>query len=130
MLSSELSVSGILVLAMTIHPRDRRRSTSGVFSVAGLKYNETIPIELSTPLTSNESLTLGIPQGGKHIASWDERNRQLGDESTVDRHVYLGTPMCVQVVVPRLEDQRLVKIMKIVDAAVHSKVSKESLSKL
>ena len=72
-------------------------------------------------------LDLGKPQGGKVLSSWDERNRQLWDEKTVDRKVYLGTPLSVQVVTPRLEDQRLIEAMKIVDAAVRSKETKPKL---
>ena len=72
-------------------------------------------------------LELGHPQGGKVISSWDERNRQLWDERTVDRKVYLGTPLSVQVVTPRLEDQRLIEAMRIVDAAVHVKETKAKL---
>lgn len=70
---------------------------------------------------NEDDLELGKPQGGKVISSWDERNRQLWDENTVNRKVYLGTPLSVQVVTPRLEDQKLIQAMKIVDAAVHEK---------
>jgi len=75
----------------------------------------------------NADLELGKPQGGKVISSWDERNRQLWDEKTVDRKVYLGTPLSVQVVTPRLEDQKLIEAMRIIDTAVHRE---ESMSKL
>jgi Asp-tRNA(Asn)/Glu-tRNA(Gln) amidotransferase A subunit family amidase len=76
---------------------------------------------------SEADLELGKPQGGKVLSSWDERNRQLWDEKTVDRKVYLGTPLSVQVVTPRLEDQRLVEAMRIVDRAVHGKETKAKL---
>ncbi|KXH32847.1 amidase [Colletotrichum simmondsii] len=62
-------------------------------------------------------LQLGRPQGGKVLSSWDERNRELWDEEKIDRKVYLGTPLSVQVVVPRLRDDRLVQVMACVDAA-------------
>lgn len=55
----------MLVLAMMMQPSDSSRSTNGELTVAGLKHNEAIPIELSTPMTSNESLTLiGNPWRG------------------------------------------------------------------
>ncbi|KAK1476662.1 amidase [Colletotrichum tamarilloi] len=62
-------------------------------------------------------LQLGRPQGGKILSSWDERNRELWDEKKIDRKIYLGTPLSVQVVVPRLRDDRLVQVMASVDAA-------------
>jgi hypothetical protein len=55
------------------------------------------------------------------------RFHQLWDEKTVDRKVYLGTPLSVQVVTPRLEDQRLIEAMRIVDRAVHGKEAKAKL---
>ncbi|OBR02633.1 Amidase [Colletotrichum higginsianum IMI 349063] len=66
-------------------------------------------------------LQLGRPQGGKVLGSWDQRNRELWDESKIDRRVYLGTPLSVQVVVPRLQDDRLVDVMGCVDAACKRK---------
>ncbi|TQN70895.1 Acetamidase [Colletotrichum shisoi] len=66
-------------------------------------------------------LRLGRPQGGKALGTWDERNRELWDEGKVDRRVYLGTPLSVQVVVPRLQDDRLVDVMGCVDAACKRK---------
>jgi len=72
-------------------------------------------------------LELGKPQGGKALGSWDEKNRELWDEKTVDRKVYLGSPLSIQVVTPRLEDQRLLEAMRIVDSAVHEKEPKAKL---
>uniref|UniRef100_L2FRK7 Fatty-acid amide hydrolase n=1 Tax=Colletotrichum fructicola (strain Nara gc5) TaxID=1213859 RepID=L2FRK7_COLFN len=62
-------------------------------------------------------LELGKPQDGKAISSWDERNRELWDETKIDRRLYLGTPLSVQIVVPRLQDEKLVEVMGLVDAA-------------
>jgi Asp-tRNA(Asn)/Glu-tRNA(Gln) amidotransferase A subunit family amidase len=36
----------------------------------------------------------------------------------VDRSVYIGTPLCVQVVAPRLEEEKLVQAMSAIDAAL------------
>ena len=63
-------------------------------------------------------LELGKAMAGKAISSWDEKSRELWDEKTVDRRVYLGTKLSVQVVVPRLEDDRLAKVMTLIDAVV------------
>lgn len=73
----------------------------------------TVPVRDCT----EKDLQLGTPLGGKVLGSWDERNRELWDESKVDRRVYLGTPLSVQVVVPRLQDESLVEVMGWVDGA-------------
>jgi Asp-tRNA(Asn)/Glu-tRNA(Gln) amidotransferase A subunit family amidase len=70
---------------------------------------------------NKNDLELGKEMGGTVIGSWDKRNRELWDEKTVDRKVYLGTPLSVQVVTPRLQDQRLATAMRIIDEAVHQK---------
>jgi amidase len=36
----------------------------------------------------------------------------------IDRSVYIGTPLCVQVVVPTLMEEKLVEAMAIVDSAL------------
>lgn len=60
-------------------------------------------------------LELGKPQGGKVISSWDEKNRELWDESKTNRRVYLGTQLSVQIVVPKLEEGRLAQVMSLVE---------------
>ncbi|EFQ35995.1 amidase [Colletotrichum graminicola] len=66
-------------------------------------------------------LQLGRPQGGTVLGSWDARNRELWDEGKIDRKIYLGTPLSVQVVVPRLRDEKLVEVMGCVDTACKGK---------
>ncbi|KIX07995.1 uncharacterized protein Z518_02649 [Rhinocladiella mackenziei CBS 650.93] len=63
-------------------------------------------------------LELGRPQAGESLGSWDEKNRELWDEGKIDRRVYLGTPLSVQVVVPRLMDEKLVDAMRWIDESV------------
>lgn len=53
---------------------------------------------------------------GKPIGSWDARNRELWNN--FDKSVYLDTPLCVQVVTPKLQEKRLFEAMKVVDDAV------------
>ncbi|KAK1674076.1 amidase [Colletotrichum godetiae] len=77
----------------------------------------TVPVRDVT----ESDLQLGQPQGGKVLSSWDERNRELWDENKIDRKIYLGTPLSVQVVVPRLRDDQLVQAMACVDAACKGK---------
>jgi amidase len=40
-----------------------------------------------------------------------------------DRSIYVGTPLCVQVVVPKLEEEKLVQAMGIIDDALKGKAS-------
>lgn len=72
-----------------------------------------------------DDLQLGTPQGGKAISSWDEKTRELWDEKKMDRRVYLGTPLSVQVVVPRLQDEKLVEVMGWVDRACKGATSEK-----
>jgi amidase len=39
---------------------------------------------------------------------------------------YVGSPLCVQVVAPRLEERRLVEIMGVIDEAVHRETERLS----
>ena len=70
---------------------------------------------------NKDDLELGKEMGGKIIGGWDRRSRELWDEKVVDRTVYLGTPLSVQVITPRQQDQRLVVAMRIIDEAIHQK---------
>jgi Asp-tRNA(Asn)/Glu-tRNA(Gln) amidotransferase A subunit family amidase len=50
------------------------------------------------------------------LGSWDVRNRELW--TGVDRDVYLGSPLSIQVVAPRLQERRLLEAMTVVEAAL------------
>jgi amidase len=50
------------------------------------------------------------------LGPWDKANRELWTK--VDKSVYLNTPLCLQVVAPRLQERSLVNAMKIVDEAL------------
>ena len=65
-----------------------------------------------------EDLELGKAMPGKAISTWDEKSRELWDEKTMNRRVYLGTTLSIQVVTPKLEDHRLAEAMTIIDDAV------------
>ena len=58
---------------------------------------------------------------GAPLGRLDAVTRELWDPATIDRKVYLGSPLCVQVVAPRLQERRLYRAMQAVDQAVHSK---------
>jgi Asp-tRNA(Asn)/Glu-tRNA(Gln) amidotransferase A subunit family amidase len=63
-------------------------------------------------------LQLGKPLDSQTLGTLDDACRELWDEKTVDRNVYVGTPLSMQVVVPRLEDERLGRIMTLIDGVV------------
>jgi amidase len=42
----------------------------------------------------------------------------IGDKNTIDRRVYLNTPLSIQVVAPRLQERRLLQAMTIIDDVV------------
>ncbi|KAJ5574815.1 hypothetical protein N7450_008714 [Penicillium hetheringtonii] len=66
-------------------------------------------------------LELGREMDAPVIGSWDKANRQLWNEKTVDRRVYLDSPLSVQVVTPKQHDYQLFQAMEIVDRAVQGK---------
>ncbi|KUM58349.1 hypothetical protein ACN42_g8818 [Penicillium freii] len=69
------------------------------------------------PFTESD-LEIGRAMESPVLGSWDKANRQLWDEKTVDRRVYLGSPLSVQVVTPKQHDYELFQAMEIVDRAV------------
>lgn len=44
-----------------------------------------------------------------------------GNASTFDRNEYLGSPLSIQVVAPRLQERQLYEAMRAIDDAVHSR---------
>ncbi|KAF2011126.1 amidase [Aaosphaeria arxii CBS 175.79] len=52
----------------------------------------------------------------KPLGSWDKANRELWNN--VDRETYLGTPLCVQVVAPKLEERKLCEAMAAIETAI------------
>ncbi|OQE24417.1 hypothetical protein PENSTE_c007G07921 [Penicillium steckii] len=71
---------------------------------------------------AESDLELGREMDAPVIGSWDKANRQLWNEQTVDRRVYLDSPLSVQVVTPKQHDYQLFQAMEIVDRAVQGKV--------
>jgi Asp-tRNA(Asn)/Glu-tRNA(Gln) amidotransferase A subunit family amidase len=81
-------------------------------------------------LCRESDLELGKAQGGKVLGSWDEKSRELWDESKIDRRVYLDTPLSVQIVVPRLQDEKLVEVMGWIDQAIKATSGNAGKAKL
>jgi len=74
-------------------------------------------LELGKPMATSVSV----------LGSWDEKSRELWDESKTDRKAYLGSMLSVQCVTGRLEDEKLAYVMGLVDAAVkHAVNSRDS----
>ncbi|KAI9726355.1 MAG: hypothetical protein M1828_001629 [Chrysothrix sp. TS-e1954] len=57
-----------------------------------------------------------VPGGAESLGRFDDANRTLWEGA--DRSVYLGSPLCVQVVAPRLQEKRLCDAMRAVAEAV------------
>ncbi|EEH34306.2 acetamidase [Paracoccidioides lutzii Pb01] len=71
-------------------------------------------------------LELGREMEGKILSSWDKRNRELWNSSTVDRRVYLDSPLSIQVITPKLHENDLFKAMSIIDSAVRGQSTRGS----
>ncbi|KAK6368856.1 hypothetical protein LTR64_007014 [Lithohypha guttulata] len=79
-----------------------------------------------------EDLELGKPldEKLKMLGSWDEKSRELWDESMTDRRVYLGSVLSVQCVTARLEDEKLAYVMSLVDRVVRDGIQQGREAKL
>lgn len=77
-------------------------------------------LDLSTGVVPVRTFNTDDLQGDiptdKPMNGWDKINRELWTK--VDRKVYLGSPLSVQVVTPRLTERKLVETMGVVDAAL------------
>lgn len=95
-----------------VPPIDRYNGVSYTSSFVLLDYPAgTVPVR-----KFGEEDTKGEMQSTEPLGSWDKRNRELW--TNFDRTVYLGTPLCVQVVAPKLQEERLVAAMTAVDNAL------------
>lgn len=76
----------------------------------------TVPVREIT----EGDLEVGVDSLGdvKVLGSWDERCRELWDEKRMDRRVYLGGMLSVQVITGRLEDERLMGVIELVERAI------------
>jgi Asp-tRNA(Asn)/Glu-tRNA(Gln) amidotransferase A subunit family amidase len=63
-------------------------------------------------------LELGKQMADSALGSWDRRNRELWDEKVTDRKLYLGTPLSIQIVTPKLHDFELCRMMELIDRAL------------
>ncbi|KAJ5131236.1 uncharacterized protein N7515_007275 [Penicillium bovifimosum] len=70
---------------------------------------------------AESDLEIGRAMEEPVLGSWDKANRKLWDEKTVDRRVYLGSPLSVQVVTPKQHDHQLFRAMEIIDRAVQGR---------
>ena len=70
----------------------------------------------------------GEVPSGKPLSSWDKYNRSLW--SDVDRSVYLGSSLCLQVIVPRLQERKLTAVMGMLDRVLQSQSQGSGKAKL
>ncbi|WEW54740.1 hypothetical protein PRK78_000165 [Emydomyces testavorans] len=64
-------------------------------------------------------LELGKEIDSIFLSSWDKRNRELWNSNTVDRRVYLNSPLSIQVLTPKLHDYDLYHAMDLIDRVLH-----------
>lgn len=115
-----------------VPPIDRYNGVSYTSSFVLLDYPAgTVPVRTFT----KEDMKGEMPNT-KPLGNWDKANRELCKcyETSIvsvgvvlmvlktgtnfDRSVYLNTPLCVQVVAPKLEEEKLVQAMSAIDAAL------------
>ncbi|PVI00155.1 acetamidase [Periconia macrospinosa] len=66
---------------------------------------------------STRDLRGEMESSGVPVGSWDKYNRSLW--TNFNRKVYMDSPLCIQVVAPRLQEEKLVHIMSVVDSILH-----------
>ncbi|KAH8728130.1 amidase signature domain-containing protein [Phaeosphaeriaceae sp. PMI808] len=94
-------------------PIDRWNSVSYTSSFVLLDYPAgVVPVRMFT----KEDMK-GEMLDTKPLGSWDKANRDLW--TTFDRQVYVGTPLCVQVITQKLEEEKLVQAMSLIDDAIN-----------
>ncbi|KAI4712033.1 hypothetical protein J4E89_003479 [Alternaria sp. Ai002NY15] len=95
-----------------VPPIDRYNGVSYTSSFVLLDYPAgTVPVR-----SFEEADMKGEMASTEPLGSWDKANRELW--TNTDRSVYLGTPLCVQVVAPRLQEEKLVQAMCAIDDAL------------
>ena len=72
------------------------------------------------PVRVCNSRDIELEMTGEVRGNWDKRNRELWDKKKVDRKLYLGSPLSIQVLAPRLQERRLVEGMKIIQQVLDS----------
>ncbi|CCT61178.1 hypothetical protein IAQ61_005000 [Plenodomus lingam] len=97
-----------------VPPIDRFNGVSYTSSFVLLDYPAgTVPVRRFT-----KDDMVGEMPATKPISNWDKVNRELW--TNLDRSVYLNTPLCVQVVAPKLHEEQLVSAMATIDSAIKS----------
>ncbi|KAF2683550.1 amidase [Lentithecium fluviatile CBS 122367] len=95
-----------------VPPIDRWNGTSYTSSFVLLDYPAgVVPVRAFEKRDMNGKLSAAKP-----IGSWDKANRELWTQ--VDRSIYIGTPLSVQVVAPKLQERRLCEVMSAIDDAL------------
>ncbi|KAF1937982.1 amidase [Clathrospora elynae] len=95
-----------------VPPIDRYNGVSYTSSFVLLDYPAgVVPVRMFEKADMKGEMPAREPLG-----SWDKANRKLWTD--FDRSVYMGTPLCVQVVAPRLQEEKLVQVMSAIDDAL------------
>lgn len=73
------------------------------------------------PVRQCDESDIAVEMNTEPKGNWDKRNRELWNKKTVDRKLYVGSPLSVQVLAPRLQERRLVEGMKIIEKVLQDR---------
>jgi Asp-tRNA(Asn)/Glu-tRNA(Gln) amidotransferase A subunit family amidase len=107
------------------YPAGVSSSISVSVSVVSKLRLQTLPVRPLVPSDLAGEISSNPP-----IGPWDKTNRELW--TNVNKDDYIGTPLCVQVVAPKMQERTLVNAMSIIDEALKAefKSSRNENSKL
>jgi Asp-tRNA(Asn)/Glu-tRNA(Gln) amidotransferase A subunit family amidase len=98
---------------------DRWNGVSYTSSFVLLDYPAgTIPVRNLVPADLMRAVSSDPP-----IGPWDKANRELWTD--VEKADYVGTPLSIQVVAPKLQERSLVNAMSVIDEAVKAHMHRE-----
>ncbi|KAL9089767.1 MAG: hypothetical protein Q9165_005561 [Trypethelium subeluteriae] len=98
-----------------VPPIDRWNATGYTAMWVLLDYPAGV-LPIRTFRAADTKLEIPAKQQQQPIGSWDRENRKLWEG--MDRSVYVGSPLSVQVVVPRLQEAKLVRVMGVLEGAL------------
>jgi amidase len=81
-----------------------------------LMWLQTIPVRTLVPGDLQGEVSPDPPLG-----TWDKINRELW--TNANKEDYLGTPLCIQVVAPKMQERTLVNAMTIIDEALKAELA-------
>ncbi|EEA25391.1 hypothetical protein TMatcc_006388 [Talaromyces marneffei ATCC 18224] len=104
-----------IILPVAAHPVPRHDQYGCVSYTSAFNLLDypagVIPVRKMT----EADLRLELDAGEKVLSKWDADNKKLWQG---DRSVYMNSPLCVQVITPKLHDYELCQAMEVIDGAL------------